>query len=110
MYQFILEIDKRYSDEMANLLRENGIEPRFYIRKAIIPAELIPEIIFITAASLNILDIIRRWYKERKSQGADVKIKMYKYDETKIIRKGDEIAEFETKSIEEIEKELTAKG
>ena len=92
------------------MLRENGVEPRFYIRKAIVPAELIPEIIFITAASLNILDIIRRWYRERKSQRADVKIKMYKYAETKISRKGDEIAEFETRSIEQIEKELTTKS
>jgi hypothetical protein len=107
MYQFILEIDKKYSDEIATLLRENSIVPRFYIRKGVIPAELISDIIFITAASLNIIDILRRWYKEHKIEGT--KMKMYKYDETKIIHMGDEITEFETKSIEEIEKELTHK-
>jgi len=109
MYQFLLEIDKKYSGEIADLLRKNDVEAGFYIKESI-PSALLPQIILVTAATLNILDILRRWYKERKSRDTNIKLKIYKYDETKFINnKGDEIIGFETKSIEEIEKELITK-
>ena len=102
MYRFNIEVDREYSNEIQNLLKQEGVGYRLYVRKAL----GFPEVVMITAASLNIIDIIRRWIKEKRKQGTDVKVKMYRYDETNITNIGEEIRDFENKSLEEIEIEI----
>ena len=103
MYKFWLQVDRSHSDEVYNLLAENGIGPPYtIILKEAVGA---PELIFIAAASLNIIDILRKWYKERKRQASTLEMRIYKYDSS-TDDMGDEIYEFKTKSIKEIEREL----
>jgi len=101
-YKFIVEVDREHSDELRELLREQNVYKGEIIRKALD----IPSLIIITAATLNIIDIIRRWYKDKQKESKNPKVRIFKYNETKFTKMGKEIQDFEKKSLEEIEVEL----
>jgi len=60
----------------------------------------------VTAAALVIFDILQRWYKTRKQTEPELKVKIYRYDEKKPSDPGEEITNWETKSVTEIEMEI----
>jgi len=102
--KFLIEIDRQWSEEIRNLLKQKGVYGGDIIEKALNLSDIVR--IVVAEVTHEIINFILEWYKEKKKKEKDIKMRIFKYNETKCSVVGKEIKNFETKSIKEIENDL----
>ena len=101
MYKFIVEIEKSRSGELKTFLEDTGAEVDLVLRKGM----SFPDLLMVGLESIQVLDVLRRWYKEKRERDNSFEIKFYKHSEIGI-KGSDEIKNWDSESLEELKRAL----
>ena len=101
MYRFIVEVEKPHSEELKVILVNSKAEVDLVLRKGL----SFPDLLMVGLESIQVLDVLRKWYKEKKEKDSSFQIKFYKHSEIGI-KGSDEIKNWESKSLGELKRIL----